>query len=221
MSDTAAGERAPRGRLVVGALILAVLLATGGFLVGRLSAPGIATPSSESAAAGFLRDMQVHHAQAVEMALLIRDKTDDPGLRLLAYDIATGQSAQLGRMYGLLEAWGLPQASPHPPMTWMSQPVIDGSDGDEHGDMDAGAGPGAMPGMATAEQLSELRAATGVDAERLFLTLMIEHHRGGLDMAEAVLARSTVPQVLSLADGIVFSQTSDISAMEGMLEARG
>lgn len=208
-----------RSRLIAAAVIVAVLLGAGGFLVGRLTASGIATPSSESAAAGFLRDMQVHHAQAVDMAMTIRDESDDPALRQLAYDIALGQSNQAGQMYGLLEAWGLSQASPHPPMTWMSQPVIDGSDGGAHGDM--GTVDGVMPGMATADQLTELRAATGVAAEKLFLTLMIAHHRGGLEMAEAVLARSSVPQVVTMADGIIVSQTADIDAMQSMLAALG
>lgn len=205
-----------RPRLVIAAVLVAVLLATGGFLLGRLTASGPApAPASESAAAGFLRDMQVHHAQAVDMAMTIRDTSDDPDLRRLAYDIAIGQSNQAGQMYGLLEAWRLGQASSLPPMTWMSQPVIDGSDAD-HGAM---TGVDGMPGMATPEQLAELRAATGEDAERLFLTLMIAHHRGGLDMAEAVLARTRVPEVVSMATGILASQQADIDAMQSMLEA--
>ncbi|MEO8262854.1 MAG: DUF305 domain-containing protein [Pseudolysinimonas sp.] len=207
-----------RSRLLAAAVIVAVLLGTGGFLVGRLTASGIATPSTESAAAGFLRDMQVHHAQAVDMAMTIRDLSDDPGLRLLAYDIALGQSSQAGQMYGLLDSWGLSQASPHPPMTWMSQPVLDGSHGGGH---EMTSPDGVMPGMATSDQLDELRAATGVEAEKLFLTLMIEHHRGGLEMAEGVLARTTVPQVVAMANGILTSQTADIAAMQAMLDARG
>ena len=206
-----------RSRLIAAAVIVAVLLGAGGFLVGRLTASGISTPSSESAAAGFLRDMQVHHAQAVDMAMTIRDISDDPDLRRLAYDIALGQSNQAGQMYGLLDSWGLSQASPHPPMTWMSQPVIDGSDGGAH---EMTSPDGVMPGMATSAQLDELRAATGVEAEKLFLTLMIAHHQGGLDMARGVLARTTVPQVVALANGIIITQQADIDAMTAMLEAR-
>jgi uncharacterized protein (DUF305 family) len=102
-------------------------------------------------------------------------------------------------------------------MAWMSQPVIDGSsDGHSHT-----ANPdGTMPGIATSAQLAALRSATGVEAEKLFLTLMIAHHKGGLEMAEGVLARTTVPQVVSMAKGIIVSQQSDIDAMEKMLAAR-
>ena len=207
-----------RSRLIIAAVIVAVLLGTGGFLIGRLGSPAAApVPASSSAAAGFLRDMQVHHAQAVDMAMTIRDISTDPALRRLAYDIALGQSNQSGRMAGLLNAWGLPQASAEPAMTWMSQPVIDGSTGDHgHG----ATTDGTMPGMATSAQLAQLRGATGVEAEKLFLTLMIAHHQGGLAMAEGVLARTTVPQVVSMAKGIIVSQQSDIDAMQQMLKDR-
>lgn len=203
-----------RSRLVAAAVIVAVLIGAGAFLGGRLSAGTTAPPSSESAAAGFLRDMQVHHAQAVDMAMTIRDRSTDPELRRLAYDIALGQSNQAGQMFGLLESWGLPQASSQPAMTWMSQPVIDGSSGD-HGHTPSPDG--TMPGMASEAELAELRSASGADAERLFLTLMIAHHRGGLEMAEGVLARTTVPQVVTMATGIIASQQADIDAMTAML----
>lgn len=207
-----------RSRRLLAAVIVAVLLGAGGFLIGRFTSPGAgATPSTTSAAAGFLRDMQVHHAQAIDMAMTIRDISTDPALRLLAYDIALGQSQQSGQMFGLLESWGLSQSSAEPAMAWMSQPVIDGSSGD-HGH--AAAPDGTMPGLATSEQLTQLKAATGVEAEKLFLTLMIAHHRGGLEMAEGVLARTTVPQVVSMAKGIIVAQQSDIDAMQKMLDAR-
>lgn len=203
-------------RVIAAALVAAVVLAGGGFLVGRLSSPVPPPPTTDSAAAGFLRDMQVHHAQAVLMALLVRDRTDDETVRVIAYDIATAQAGQAGQMYGLLDAWGLPQAGPAPAMQWTELPTIDGSDGGGH-TMDDDASAAGMPGIVTDAQLAELRAASGDEAVRLFLELMIEHHRGGVEMAEAVLARSDVPQVVNLATGIVRAQLSEISAMEELL----
>jgi hypothetical protein len=70
-------------------LLLGVVL--GGLLLG-----GAAEPSDTSAEVGFARDMSVHHGQAVEMAFIIRDRTDDPDIRLLAYDIINTQRAQIG-----------------------------------------------------------------------------------------------------------------------------
>ena len=206
----------PRGRLVAGLVVLGVLVLAAGFLGGRLSSGTSATPTTESAAAGFLRDMQVHHAQAVEMALLVRDRTDDETVRTIAYDMAVTQASQSGAMYGLLDAWGLPQRSPQPAMTWTQLPALDGSDAAH--DMDPGA-PAGMPGMATPEQLAALRAASGDEAVRLFLELMIPHHEGGLEMADAVLARTSVPQVVSLATGIRRAQEAEIVAMRNLLAA--
>jgi uncharacterized protein (DUF305 family) len=76
-----------------------------------------------------------------------------------------------------------------------------------------------MPGMATPEQLAALRDAGGDDAVRLFLELMIPHHEGGLEMADAVLARTDVPQVVSLATGIRNAQQAEIVVMQDLLAA--
>jgi uncharacterized protein (DUF305 family) len=201
---------------VVGLVLAAVLALVAVFVLGRVTAgPAAApTPTSDSAAAGFLRDMQVHHAQAVEMALLVRDRTDDETIRTIAYDMAITQASQSGAMYGLLDAWGLPQHSAQPAMSWTELPALDGS-GDGH---QMGA-TGGMPGMATPEQLAALRSATGDDAVRLFLELMIPHHEGGLEMADAVLARTDVPQVVSLATGIRNAQRAEIVVMQDLLAA--
>lgn len=204
-----------RGRLLAAAVAGAVAVLAVGILIGRLLTPSASVPSTDSAAAGFLRDMQVHHAQAVEMALLVRDRTDDETIRTIAYDMAVTQASQSGSMYGLLEAWNLPQRSPSPPMTWTELPTIDGSDAGGH-QMDPSA-PAGMPGMATPAQLAELRAATGDAAVRIFLELMIPHHEGGLEMAEAVIARTDVPQVLDLALGIQRAQRAEIAVMRDLL----
>ena len=202
-------------RRILGFIAGGVLLLALGVIIGRLLAPAVApTPSTDSAAAGFLRDMQVHHAQAVEMAMLVRDRTDNPEVRQLAYDIAVAQASQSGSMYGLLEAWDLPQFAAQPAMTWTLLPTLDGSDAGHQMDSTAPAG---MPGMATAEQIAALTAASGDDAVRQFLTLMIAHHQGGVDMAEAVLARTAVPQVVSMATGIERSQSAEITVMQDLL----
>jgi len=207
-----------RTRLAIAAILTAVALVTASLVIGRLTAPGETDPGDTSVEAGFARDMQVHHQQAVEMAMMVRDATDDPDVRLLAYDIATSQSQQAGQMFGWLAEWGLSQASTQPSMTWMSRPTLEG--GHEH-DGEAAHAPGAaMPGLATREQIVELGEATGVEAERLFLELMIAHHQGGVEMAEAVVERTRTKVVLDLATSIIAAQTSEIGLMTDMLEAR-
>ena len=73
---------------------------------------------------------------------------------------------------------------------------------------------------ATPEQMAALADAEGVEAERLFLELMTEHHIGGVEMAEAVLARTELPLVTNLARGMVTLQSKEIDYMRELLEAR-
>lgn len=212
------------GRVFVAiiAVLAIIVVALVSFSIGRLSTIG-ATPGDTSAEAGFARDMQAHHVQGVEMAMIIRDLTDDPETRLLAYDIATTQGQQSGQLFGWLSEWGLGQFGSEPSMTWMTRPALNGETGHAHATDAASTDHvpgGPMPGMATPEQLAELKAASGVEAERIFLTLMIAHHQGALEMAESVLERSTNSVIVPFANSVIASQASEIELMEGMLAER-
>ncbi|MBM6399799.1 DUF305 domain-containing protein [Phycicoccus sonneratiae] len=207
--DEVAEARPGRGRALVALVaVVALLLGIGGtLLVQRASAPG--RVSEFGADAGFARDMQTHHLQAVDMAFLVRDRSTDEDVRTLAYDIATSQQQQAGQMYGWLVQWGLPQTGERAPMAWV---------GGEHAAHTAAGEP--MPGMATPEQLDGLRAARGAEADRIFLRLMIAHHRGGVEMADAALADARTDEVRTLAGAISRAQTSEIALMEQMLRDR-
>lgn len=202
------------------ALVAVVAAIAAALLIGsRLG--GVQTPADDSADAGFLRDMQVHHAQAVKMSMEVRDRTDDPKVRRLAYDIALGQQQQIGQMYALLRSWGLSQVPSGEHMSWMSD-----EEGGQHemSEMDAGddgdhAG-APMPGMATATQLEQLASSSGTAAERQFLELMIEHHRAGVDMAQAALDVVEVDQVRELAASMQQGQAAEIDLMQQMIEGR-
>ena len=208
-----------RTRFAIAAVLTAIGLVAVSLVIGRLSSPVASDPLASSAEAGFSRDMQVHHQQAVEMAMIVRDQTDDPEVRLLAYDIATSQAQQAGQMFGWLAEWGLSQAATEPSMTWMSRPAP-GASGHDHA-ADSAHRPGSpMPGLATHGQLEQLSGSEGVDAERLFLQLMIAHHQGGVEMAEAIVGRSSHRVVLDLANSIVQAQSSEIELMRRMLAER-
>lgn len=211
MSSDAKAARLPWwgiALIAVGAALLA-------FAIGRFSTFDVvseASPAPNAADAGFARDMQVHHAQAVEMAMELYRKTDDDTLRALSYDIATGQSAQKGEMFDWLVQWGLPQSG-ESPMSWMT-------------DADAGhSGHGSSSepltedemrsamGMATDAELAALRDADGVEADCLFLELMTRHHEGAIPMTEAVIELGSVPRVLAVAQSMKEGQTAEIDAM--------
>jgi uncharacterized protein (DUF305 family) len=202
--------RSGRIGLVAASAVGLVVVALLAFSIGRLSALDTARPSNTSADAGFDRDMQVHHDQGVQLAILIRERTDDPAVRRLAYDIETTQAQQSGQLYGWLTLWGLPQASSEPSMAWMA-------DG-EHESMSGSSM--AMPGLATPAQIATLTSETGVEAERTFLTLMIAHHRGAIEMADAALQRAHNPAILTFARGVIASQRPEITAMTRMLADR-
>ena len=210
-------------RAIAAAVVAIALLTIGAFAIGRLSAPVSSDPGTTSAEAGFARDMREHHVQAVDMSMTVRDLTDDPDIRLLAYDIAMTQQSQAGQMLGWLAEWKLTTTRPEPSMTWMTRPTLEGAAGHAHSDeaTETTQIPGdRMPGMATMEQLNTLAGLTGVEAEKYFLTLMIAHHKGGVEMAESVLDRSNERVVVQLARGIVKSQSAEIELMQQLLAAR-
>lgn len=188
---------------------LVVLALVAGFLVGRPS-----LPLDNSADAGFLRDMSSHHAQAVDMSMVILDKTDDPQVHTIATDMTRTQQAQIGIMQGWLMEWELPSRGMEEPMTWMA------GSGHDHGGGE-GEAPDRMPGLATDEELEELDDAEGEDAEIIFLELMIDHHIGGIEMAEAEVELGGEDLVVDLAQGMINAQQSEVDLMEGMLEDRG
>lgn len=75
--------------------------------------------------------------------------------------------------------------------------------------------------MATRPQVSALSTLPIAEAEVSFLQLMIVHHTAGVEMAEAILARTSRPDVVRLATGIVEGQQAETTLMTDMLAKRG
>src|SRR5262245_5662082 len=183
--------------LAAGLVIVALSIGAGILIGSRLG-----TPRDDSAEAGFARDMATHHAQAVDMSFVVRDKSTDRELRTLAADIIGTQSTQRGILMGWLQQWGLPQSLVQPRMAWMPghshvAPATDGAV--------------LMHGMASSAELQRLADANGVEAEILFLQLMIRHHEGGIIMARAVIALSDRREVNQLATAIDDGQRAEIA----------
>ena len=183
--------------------LLAVVAIVAAFAIGYFIDGG-PPPGSGSAEVGFARDMSQHHRQAVEMSALIYDRTDDEIIRILAYDILTSQQAQIGIMSGWLDAWGHSWFDTGPHMVWMGMAVA-----------------GRMPGMASPEEMNQLRQATGVEAEIIFLQLMIPHHQSGVAMAQAAADQAKLAYVRDLAQGMANAQDAEIDYMRSLLQERG
>ena len=201
-----------RAMAIAAAVLAVVIAASAGLLVGDRIASS--TPGVDSVDAGFARDMQIHHAQAVEMSLIVRDRTLDPAVRTLAYDILASQQHQRGQMAAWLTEWSLPQTSTDPVMQWM---------GGDMGDMamgDTSPGGAVMPGMATAADVDGQRELSGVEAEIRYLELMTVHHRAGVEMAQYAADHAAEQRVVDLAQAMVSAQDSEIALMNDMLAAR-
>jgi len=202
----------PRLRTALLAVIGVGLLLLGGGLAVALGIGRDAQPAADSVDVGFARDMSAHHLQGVEMANLALERSTDDAVRGLAFDIAETQQNQVGRMQGWLSLWGY-SITGGEQMAWMSS--------GEHAGHGADSPGGLMPGMATDEELAELRSASGKDFDVLFLQLMTRHHQGGSEMAAYAQTNADEWAVRRLATSILESQTGETNLMVSMLADRG
>lgn len=181
---------------------IVAMLAAGsvGFSIGR----------SDSVAAhndvdtGFLQDMRIHHEQAVTMSVVYLGASPKGNLLLnmIAKEIKLIQSAEGGRMVQMLRMFGEAETNETDiAMSWMGMPTPLEE----------------MMGMASAEELQALYKARGTEADRIFATLMIAHHKGGLHMAEYAKANAKNKEVIAFADSIIHSQESEIVELQKAL----
>ncbi|MCC5866740.1 MAG: DUF305 domain-containing protein [Wenzhouxiangella sp.] len=160
----------------------------------------------------FMSDMIPHHQQALDMSALAPERSQSHELLDLARRIETSQRDEIEFM----EQWLSERGEPVPDRDWRPHlaPPVDASQA--HGDHGQHQHHRhhhhhqhqphhGMEGMATIEQMEELAASSGEDFDRLFLALMIEHHRGALVMVEELLAQSGSAQ-----DPALFEFVTDV-----------
>ncbi len=187
---------------------VAVLAACGGG--GDDATQPAAAPTFSAADVTFAQQMIPHHSQAVKMAALAATRAKDPAVKKLAAQIVAGQGPEIETMQSLLEAWG--------------QPLVPDMEGMDHSTMspeEVMKMSADMPGMAGEDDLKALAAAKGADFDRLFLTMMIEHHRGALQMAQAERAAGAGkdPAALKLAEQMEATQQAEIKKMQKLKKA--
>ncbi|HLT46397.1 MAG TPA: DUF305 domain-containing protein [Rubricoccaceae bacterium] len=164
----------------------------------------------------FMDGMIGHHAQALIMAALAPTNGASPAVRTLAARITNAQRDEIALMQRWLRDRGQPVPEVH----------IDGLTLMIHGGQSGHGGHGhdhaMMPGMLTDAQLQELAAAQGLDFDRLFLTYMIQHHRGAVTMVDELFATDGAAQdeaAFKLASDIHVDQLTEIARMQRMLDA--
>jgi uncharacterized protein (DUF305 family) len=156
----------------------------------------------------FMTGMIHHHAQAIEVSLLVPTHGASGSVRTLAARIINAQKDEIA----LMQAWLRDRGQPVPELHLTDTHV-----------MGRGAGHDAsMPGMLSAEQIRQLDEARGEEFDRLFLTLMIQHHRGAVVMVHELFATDGAGQdeaVSKLASDVQVDQTTEVARMERMLSA--
>ena len=162
-------------------------------------------PDPNAVDIGFADDMRTHHLQGVAMAQAYLKDGTDPTFLQMANEIVLVQAGESRLMSQFLADWGDPDTDLDTAMAWMNEPVPQDQ----------------QPGMATAEQLAELDAATGEELDDLFSSLMITHHRGGTHMAQYEVDQGRESDLTDLAQAMVTTQTSEIAEMNLRREALG
>jgi uncharacterized protein (DUF305 family) len=177
----------------------------GGTDSGSAASAGASTSSSAGAdTAGdtynaqdvtFAQGMIPHHQQAVQMARLAADRASSAQVKNLAAQIEKAQDPEIATMTGWLKSWGKDM-----PMSGMS-----------------GMGDSGMPGMMSSDHMAGLKKMSGKEFDTMFLTMMIEHHKGAVAMATAEKNKGKYGAATSLADGIITAQNAEITEMNKML----
>lgn len=153
----------------------------------------VAGGEHNSADAMFAQMMIPHHAQAVQMSDIMLAKSGvDPKIMTLAKDIKAAQGPEIKKMTAWLTGWSEPTAM---------------------------AGSMGMNGMMTTADLDKLKSAQGTETAKLFLTQMIAHHEGAVEMAKSEVTGGRNADAVALAKSIVASQESEIKDMKDRLAA--
>jgi len=175
--------------------------ADGGSTNDRSSAASGSTSSSSASASthndadvGFAQQMTAHHQQAIDMADLAATRASNTQVEELAARIKAAQGPEMETMTGWLDAWGAGAS-------------MSGMDHDM----------GNMPGSMSSDEMNRLMGLSGSEFDREFLTLMISHHQGAVDMARTEQADGTNPDAVALARQIIADQTAQIGEMQSLL----
>lgn len=158
------------------------------------AAPAGTAAAFNDADAAFATHMIPHHQQAVEMAALADGRAADAEVKKLAARIKAAQDPEITTMTGWLRAWGQPTSS---------------------AGMDMGHD--TMPGVMSDKDMKKLEAMSGKEFDKEFLTMMIRHHEGAIEMAKEETSGGSNPDAKALAQQISTSQQAEIDTMKQVL----
>ena len=185
--------RPSRWQVVTLVLALCFLCGVVGWWIGRPS-----DPKFNDVDVGFLSDMETHHGGAISLAFAYLGREHDPLIGQMAREIVLEQSQEISVMNAYLNQAGPRKSTTDDvAMDWMGRAVP----------------LNRMPGMPTAAEMSELRAAEGAQADEVFSRLMIDHHAAGVAMADAAAENGENGNVRRLATAMAKVQRSEIAEL--------
>ncbi|MEO7351582.1 MAG: DUF305 domain-containing protein [Marmoricola sp.] len=180
------------------ALALVAALALTG--CGSSDSSGSGAADFNEADVTFAQSMIPHHEQAVQMAKMAKMHASTPEVKNLADKIESAQGPEIKTMKGWLKDWGKSESSGS----------MGGMDHGSGSDMD-------MPGMMSGDEIAGLNKATGATFDKMFLTMMIAHHTGAIEMAKTEQSKGKNADAKALAKTIEAAQTTEIAEMKKML----
>lgn len=166
---------------------------SGGTAPPMLNSSASVSAQHNTADGDFANNMTSHHAGAIEMANMEAIDGYNRQVIALAKKIQTAQQPEIDLMNGFLKTWGIAPAGHQ------------------------GEGSMSMPGMMTAAQSAAFFKLKGTELDKTFLTLMIAHHQGALEMSKTELTQGINPQAKALAQSITTSQTAEIATLKQLL----
>ncbi len=175
--------------------------------IAKARADSVRHPYTE-ADVHFMSHMIGHHAQAIVMAGWAPTHGASPSVRTLAERIINAQQDEIATMQRWLQ--DRRQPVPEASATGMKMRMS----GADHMML--------MPGMLTQDQMKQLDQAKGAEFDRLFLTFMIQHHRGAVTMVQDLFGTYGAAQdetVFKFANDVNVDQSTEIARMQTMLAA--
>ena len=137
----------------------------------------------------YMQKMRGHHLAAIEMAKLVPTRATHPELRAFAQQVIADQQREVAQLEGWLKAW-----------YGIDRPMD-------------------MPMAGMDRMMQALMAMSGADFEQAWLTMMVHHHMGAVDMSALARGRATHPELLQLAQAIITTQGDEIERLRGWAEA--
>jgi uncharacterized protein (DUF305 family) len=165
------------------------------FFISSLLFISLILPKVNNADIAFAQNMSEHHNQAVEMSFVVLANSENSDLKGLAYDIINTQSTQRGMMMAWLQDWdkSLNSDLDHTQMKAM--------------------------GMASKVEMERLYELGANELDVLFVELMIQHHMGGIEMAETYTQVGKYELLVDLAESMVAGQKGEVKYLNSLDEA--